>query len=55
MNQLKGVDLDGNEKAMDRVEAIILSMTDEERRNPDLINPSRKNGLRTAQALKLPR
>lgn len=55
MNQLKGVDLDGNEKAMDRVEAIILSMTDEERRNPDLINPSRKNGLRTAQALTLPR
>ena len=45
MNQLKGVDLDGNEKAMDRVEAIILSMTDEERRNPDLINPSRKKRI----------
>lgn len=45
MNQLKGVDLDGNEKAMDRVEAIILSMTDEERRNPELINPSRKKRI----------
>lgn len=45
MNQLKDVDLDGNEKAMDRVEAIILSMTDEERRNPDLMNPSRKKRI----------
>lgn len=45
MNQLKGVDLDDNEKAMGRVEAIILSMTNEERRNPDLINPSRKKRI----------
>ena len=34
MNQLKGADLDGNEKAMDRVEAIILSMTDEGEKEP---------------------
>ena len=45
MNQLKGVDLDGNEKMMDRVEAIILSMTKEERANPDLLNPSRKKRI----------
>jgi len=49
MNQLKGVDLDGNEKMMDRVEAIILSMTKEERANPDLLNPSR-NELPKGQA-----
>ena len=40
MGQLKDVDID--EKAMDRVEAIILSMTKEERANPSIINPSRK-------------
>ena len=45
MNQLKGVDLDGNEKMMNRVEAIILSMTKEERANPDLLNPSRKKRI----------
>ena len=45
MNQLKDVDLDGNEKVMERVEAIILSMTKEERSNPDLINPSRKKRI----------
>ena len=39
MGQMKDVD----EKAMDRVEAIILSMTDKERTNPDLMkNASRK-------------
>ena len=45
MNQLKDVDLDGNEKVMERGEAIILSMTKEERSNPDLINPSRKKRI----------
>ncbi len=45
MGQLKGLDLDENEKAMGRVEAIILSMTAEERRNPDLMNPSRKKRI----------
>ena len=34
-----------NEKVMERVEAIILSMTKEERSNPDLINPSRKKRI----------
>ena len=41
MGQKKDVEVD--EKAMDRVEAIILSMTDKERTNPDLMkNASRK-------------
>lgn len=44
-NQLKGIDLNDNEKAMAKVEAIILSMTEEERRNPDLMNPSRKKRI----------
>lgn len=33
------------EKDLARVEAIINSMTDEERRNPKIINPSRKNRI----------
>lgn len=45
MGQLKGVDLDGNEKTLGRVEAIILSMTTEERKNPDLMSPSRKKRI----------
>lgn len=41
MGQMKDVDVD--EKAMDRVEAIILSMTNKERTNPELMkNASRK-------------
>jgi len=41
MGQMKDMDID--EKAMDRVEAIILSMTTKERTNPDLMkNASRK-------------
>ncbi|MCI8510430.1 MAG: signal recognition particle protein [Lachnospiraceae bacterium] len=44
MAQMKGnVDID--EKSMDRVEAIILSMTKEERANPSLLNPSRKQRI----------
>ena len=39
MSQMKGnVEID--EKSMDKVEAIILSMTREERANPSLLNPS---------------
>ena len=34
-----------DEKAMDRVEAIILSMTKEERTNPGIMNPSRKQRI----------
>ena len=38
--QLKGVKVD--EREMDRIEAIILSMTPEERRRPELIKGSRR-------------
>ena len=39
-NQLRNVEID--EKQMNRPKSIILSMTPEERSNPDIINPSRK-------------
>ncbi len=45
MGQLKNVDLEGNEKELAKVEAIIYSMTAAERRNPDLMNPSRKKRI----------
>lgn len=38
-------DLDINDDAFKGIEAMINSMTLEERRNPDLINPSRKNRI----------
>ena len=44
-SQLSGVDMDEGEKSLKRVEAIILSMTKEERANPALINPSRKKRI----------
>ena len=43
MSQIKDVDID--EKAMDRVEAIILSMTPKERSNPGILNLSRKQRI----------
>ncbi len=42
---LKNVSLDDSEAQMKRTEAIILSMTPEERANPDLMNPSRKKRI----------
>ncbi len=43
MKKLKEADID--ERQMDRVEAIILSMTPAERRKPDLINGSRRKRI----------
>ena len=40
---LKDVNID--EKHMDKIEAMINSMTLEERRNPDIINPGRKQRI----------
>ena len=47
MGNKKMPDLDSeeNEKKMARMEAMIQSMTVEERRNPDLLNPSRKHRI----------
>ena len=39
------IDTDAAEKQMARTEAIIYSMTLEERRNPNLLNPSRKQRI----------
>ena len=44
-SQLAGVDMDEGERSMHRVESIILSMTKEERANPGLLNPSRKQRI----------
>ena len=45
MGQLKGGIPEVDEKSMDRIEAIILSMTAEERANPGIINLSRKHRI----------
>lgn len=42
-----------DEKQMNRVEAIILSMTKEERSNPALLNPSRKNRIARGAGVEL--
>ncbi len=42
-NQMKNVQVD--DKEMAKMEAMILSMTKEERANPDVINPSRKKRI----------
>ena len=48
MNSMKGMgdfDTEQGEKQMARIRSIIHSMTPEERANPDLLNPSRKNRI----------
>lgn len=45
MSGLGDIDLEDTEKKMNRVKAIIQSMTAKERANPDLINPSRKRRI----------
>ncbi len=48
MGKMKGIDeaqAAEAEKKMGRMEAIIYSMTVEERQNPDLLNPSRKHRI----------
>ncbi len=45
MGQMKGGIPEVDDSAMNRVEAIILSMTKEERANPSLMNPSRKQRI----------
>ena len=50
-SQLKNVDID--DTAMDRIEAIIYSMTPQERANPDLLNPSRKKRIANGPGVSL--
>ena len=49
--QLRDVDID--DRQMDRVAAIIQSMTMEERSNPDIINPSRKRRIAAGSGMKV--
>lgn len=49
--QLKDVDID--DRQMDRTQAIILSMTKEERAKPELINPSRKRRIAAGCGMKV--
>lgn len=42
---MQGLDIEESEKQMDRVKAIIQSMTFKERANPKLMNPSRKRRI----------
>jgi signal recognition particle subunit SRP54 len=43
--KLKGVDLNVDDKQIDRTKAIILSMTPKERANPDILNGSRRKRI----------
>ena len=43
--QMKNIDEVVDDKAMSRVEAMILSMTPQERSNPSVLNPSRKKRI----------
>ena len=45
MGNMKGAMDNVDEKQLDRIEAIILSMTPAERSNPKILNPSRKNRI----------
>jgi len=51
MRQMKQADID--ERELDRVEAIILSMTPEERRNPEVINGSRRRRIATGSGTRV--
>lgn len=49
--QLQDVDID--DRQLDRIEAIILSMTPEERAKPSVINPSRKRRIAAGSGMKV--
>jgi signal recognition particle subunit SRP54 len=54
MGALKGLrDVDVNERELDRVEAIILSMTPQERRSPEVINGSRRKRIAAGAGVKV--
>jgi signal recognition particle subunit SRP54 len=54
MGAMKGMkDIDVDEGELDRVEAIILSMTPEERRTPEMINGSRRKRIAAGAGVKV--
>ena len=46
-------DVDVDDRQLDRMRAIIQSMTVKERRNPDIINPSRKRRIAEGSGMKV--
>ena len=48
---MKGVDMDESEREMVHMEAIIQSMTPEERRNPSVLNASRRKRISAGSGL----
>ena len=46
-------DIDIDDRQMDRLAAIILSMTPEERSKPNIINPSRKRRIASGSGMKV--
>ncbi len=53
VNQAALKDVKVDEKQLDRIEAIILSMTPEEREKPDIINSSRKQRIAKGSGMKV--
>ena len=51
--KMPDIDADDAEQKMARVEAIIYSMTPEERANPNILNPSRKKRIANGAGVKL--
>ena len=49
--ELENVDID--DRQLDRIQAIILSMTPEERAKPSVINPSRKRRIAKGSGMKV--
>ncbi|HZK22167.1 MAG TPA: signal recognition particle protein [Oscillospiraceae bacterium] len=49
--KIKNVDID--DRQIDRMEAIILSMTEKERQNPNIINPSRKKRIAAGSGMRV--
>jgi signal recognition particle subunit SRP54 len=50
---LKGADLDKGQKEMGRMEALICAMTLQERRNPNILNASRRKRIATGTGVKV--
>ena len=50
---MKGADLDKGQKEMGRMEALICAMTPQERRNPNILNASRRKRIATGTGVKV--
>ena len=50
---LKGADLDKGQREMGRMEALICAMTPQERRNPNILNASRRKRIATGTGVQV--